>query len=89
MSNALTVQEMPSMVYSIFIYLLEFNFYCFKDLYLEVKRKREFLKVVLPFRSAARLGVGNVNGALEDANEALAIAPRYPEVSQIAVSSAT
>lgn len=30
-------------------------------------------------RSAARLGVGKINEALEDANEALAIAPRYPE----------
>lgn len=44
---------------------------------------------MVPFRSAARLAIGNINEALEDANEALAIAPRHPEVSQIATSFAT
>lgn len=33
------------------------------------------------FRSSARLVTGNMAEALEDAKEALTIAPKYPEVS--------
>ncbi|GFP99081.1 hsp70-hsp90 organizing protein 3 [Phtheirospermum japonicum] len=32
-------------------------------------------------RSAARLGMGDINGALEDAKEALTLAPYYPEAN--------
>lgn len=32
-------------------------------------------------RSAARLAMGDVSGALEDAKEALTLAPHYPQVS--------
>ncbi|KAI3464202.1 hypothetical protein Pfo_020865 [Paulownia fortunei] len=37
--------------------------------------------VIYKDRSAARLAMGDINGALEDAKEALTLAPHYPEAS--------
>lgn len=37
----------------------------------------------LHFRSWVRLVMGNYSGALEDANEALKLAPQYIEVTQV------
>lgn len=37
------------------------------------------LHIIYRSRSAAKLAVGNITGALEDAKEALAIAPKYPK----------
>uniref|UniRef100_A0A2P2JE27 Uncharacterized protein LOC8289783 isoform X4 n=1 Tax=Rhizophora mucronata TaxID=61149 RepID=A0A2P2JE27_RHIMU len=45
------------------------------------------LHVIYRYRSVARLGAGNYLGALEDAREALKLAPKYPEVRLIPVSS--
>ncbi|GER32176.1 tetratricopeptide repeat-containing protein [Striga asiatica] len=39
------------------------------------------LHIIYKDRSAARLTMGNINGALEDAKEAMSLAPHYPEAS--------
>lgn len=36
--------------------------------------------IVLSYRSAAMLAMGDISEALEDAKEALTLAPKYPEV---------
>lgn len=43
--------------------------------------EKRLYDIVTQFRSSARLAMGNYAGALEDAKEALTLAPRFPEVS--------
>ncbi|KAL0357637.1 UNVERIFIED_CONTAM: hypothetical protein Scaly_1449400 [Sesamum calycinum] len=40
------------------------------------------LHIMYKDRSAARLAMGDINGALEDAKEAMALAPQYPEATE-------
>lgn len=45
--------------------------------------------VISIFRSSVRLELGNYLGALQDANEALILAPEYSEVTQILIFFST